>query len=256
MSDPVWGQLAKAQDDAQTIDEAVAAAIVAHEEDPDAHTGAGESLETHKSQDVVDHPQSSIIMDKFNAKEDYHFTDFVSLAGWTTAGDVDINSWPGCNLNIIDGETEVSSIYTTIVVPGGYLRSGKDAQIQFTIYGDTEANTYALVFGFGAVGLTPNEGFGFKKDGSSFKAYVRVGATTVYSDELDDDFGVVHIYRAYYNSGTDEVEFYIDGVLVASIERPSGDWSINGIPWVYAKAQGEESGVIKVLSLEIFSNLS
>lgn len=256
MSVVTWDMLAKNQTDPETIEEAIDRLISAHNDEETAHIDTGQSLSEHKTDTVIDHPKSSILMDKFNAKEDYHFSDFISLTGWTTAGDVSISSWPGVVLQIVDGETEVSSIYTTIAVLGGYLRKNKNAQIQFTIYADTAANTYALVFGFGAQGLTPGEGFGFKKDGTSFKGYVKVGVTTSYTAEITCDFTLTHVFRAFYNSADGNIEFYIDGVLVATLAVPSGTWDINGIPSVYAKAQGEESGVIKVVSLEFYSDLS
>src|SRR4030042_340129 len=72
-----WGAIPKAQDDNQLIDEAIAAAISNHEADSEAHLGAGESLETHRAQDVIDHPAESIVSDKYN---NLSFTDklFVS----------------------------------------------------------------------------------------------------------------------------------------------------------------------------------
>jgi len=65
MVNPVWGQLAKAQNDDQTIDDAIDAAIGVHEADPSAHLGAGESLQTHKSDEVIDHPADSVVDDKY-----------------------------------------------------------------------------------------------------------------------------------------------------------------------------------------------
>jgi len=66
MANPVWGQLEKAQDDDETIEEAIARLIAEHETDAGAHTGAGESLETHKAQDVIDHKAESILNDKLH----------------------------------------------------------------------------------------------------------------------------------------------------------------------------------------------
>ena len=63
----VWGLLPKAQDDGTTIDEAIAAAIVAHEEDPDAHMGTGESIDVHRANTVIDHPQASVVPDKLTS---------------------------------------------------------------------------------------------------------------------------------------------------------------------------------------------
>lgn len=88
MADPVWGQLAKAQDDNETIEEAVARLIAVHEADAGAHTGAGESLETHKTQEVVDHPADSIVPDKFSQKEAVLQTLFETLDPWTTQGTI------------------------------------------------------------------------------------------------------------------------------------------------------------------------
>lgn len=64
MADPVWGQLAKAQDNPETIEGAIVRLIAEHEADAGAHTGTGESLETHKTQETVDHPVGSIVADK------------------------------------------------------------------------------------------------------------------------------------------------------------------------------------------------
>ena len=251
-----WGSLSKNQDDNETIEEAIARLVAVHLADSDAHIEAGQSLYTHKGQAIVDHPQSSIIMDKYNAKEDSHKCSFGSLDGWTTEGAVSNTAWPGVAMDIVDGEIEESSIHAHIVVPGGYLREAKDAMFQMTLYADVVANTYAVVFGFGAENLIPETGFGFIKDGASLKGYIKVLTTTVYTSEIGDDLDNTHIYRAYYNAGTDKVEFYIDGVLEESVARPAGNWNSNGNIAIYAKAQGEESGIIRVISVEVYSDLS
>jgi len=64
MSLPVWGMLAKSQTDDETIEEAIARLIAAHEADASAHLGAGESLENHKAATVLDHPVESIAPNK------------------------------------------------------------------------------------------------------------------------------------------------------------------------------------------------
>jgi len=64
MSNPVWGLLAKALDDAQTISEAIAELIAAHSADPTAHLGVGGSLQTHAASEIIDHLADSIINDK------------------------------------------------------------------------------------------------------------------------------------------------------------------------------------------------
>jgi len=47
MANPVWGLLAKAQDDDETIEEAIARLIDEHNEDEESHLGSGQSLQSH-----------------------------------------------------------------------------------------------------------------------------------------------------------------------------------------------------------------
>lgn len=61
-----WGSLPKDQENPQLISEAISEAIIAHEQDPTAHLGAGESLEQHKTNEVIDHPALSVVADKFS----------------------------------------------------------------------------------------------------------------------------------------------------------------------------------------------
>ena len=59
-----WGWLSKSQLDPTTVDQAIALAIAAHESDPTAHLGAGESIEMHRNSEVIDHLAYSIVTDK------------------------------------------------------------------------------------------------------------------------------------------------------------------------------------------------
>jgi hypothetical protein len=60
-----WGELTKALDDPETIEEAIERLILAHDENPDAHLGANGSLLSHKVSEIIDHLAGSIIADKF-----------------------------------------------------------------------------------------------------------------------------------------------------------------------------------------------
>lgn len=59
-----WAQLPRAIDDNQKIDEAIEAAIAAHNEDSEAHLGTDEALQVHRQNEVIDHPAESIVNDK------------------------------------------------------------------------------------------------------------------------------------------------------------------------------------------------
>jgi len=73
MSEFTWGDLPKNQIDPQLITEAITEAINAHESDPEAHLGAGESLEMHRQNEILDHPASSIVADKISDTSSFIF---------------------------------------------------------------------------------------------------------------------------------------------------------------------------------------
>ena len=64
MANPVWGLLLKSQIDAEKIEEAIARLIAAHEADEEAHLGTGQSLQSHKASEIIDHLAESIVEDK------------------------------------------------------------------------------------------------------------------------------------------------------------------------------------------------
>lgn len=81
-----WGSLPKDQDNPQTIDEAIALAIANHEADPTAHLGDGESLEQHKSNEIIDHPINSVVDDKIITKRIVLETYFESVDAFEIVG--------------------------------------------------------------------------------------------------------------------------------------------------------------------------
>ena len=64
-----WGNLPKSQISAEQIEAAVNRLIQNHEDDPDAHIEAGESLQSHKASAIIDHVVNSIIEDKISDGE-------------------------------------------------------------------------------------------------------------------------------------------------------------------------------------------
>lgn len=65
MSDPiVWENIPKSQSDPQTIGEAIAEGVNVHNEDIEAHMAELQSLEAHRTNNIVDHPANSVVNDK------------------------------------------------------------------------------------------------------------------------------------------------------------------------------------------------
>ncbi len=65
MANPVWGMLEKSLVDSEKIEPAIDRLIAVHEADPDSHLAVGESLQSHKASEIIDHLAESIIEDKF-----------------------------------------------------------------------------------------------------------------------------------------------------------------------------------------------
>ena len=73
--------LEKSQEDNETIEEAIARLITAHLADDNAHLGEGESLQSHRASEIIDHLAESVITDKIaerNVTID-HLSDFGSV---------------------------------------------------------------------------------------------------------------------------------------------------------------------------------
>lgn len=64
MSTQAWGDLEKSITDPSTIDQEIDAKIITHLDDPDAHLLAGQSLQSHKASEIIDHLARSIVTDK------------------------------------------------------------------------------------------------------------------------------------------------------------------------------------------------
>lgn len=85
----IWGALNRSLSDSTTVDEAIAEAIDAHNADEEAHLAEDESLDAHRSADVIDHLAESVVNDKIGRTARRYMaivdpnseSDFDTLAG-------------------------------------------------------------------------------------------------------------------------------------------------------------------------------
>ena len=82
-----WSGLQKSSTDDETIEEAIARLIGDHNSDPTAHRGAGESLDLHKTADVIDHPAYSVLNDKLELQS-RAYTAIVDIGGHGDVTDI------------------------------------------------------------------------------------------------------------------------------------------------------------------------
>lgn len=84
MSEPyIWNGLAKANNDPTTIDQAIAAAVTVHNDDPDAHLGDDQALQSHRAAEIIDHLAESVVNDKIEPRA----RAYVAIVGSGLPGD-------------------------------------------------------------------------------------------------------------------------------------------------------------------------
>lgn len=225
MALPLWGQLEKAVDDPQTIVEAIEQMISAHNEDPDAHLGSNQSLESHKQENVIDHPAGSVLADKTTDREYLFSPTFESIANWDTSGEV-INSNPGTlSLYIEDGFADFSSIETNLQAFFRYIDLTKDFLFEMYCRTDTSTTDYDIYFGLGNPAGSPPDGLYFHLTGGQLVGRWSYFGSGIQTNAIPHDFTTGHFYRIRYDA-TDEIAYFmIDGQQVATLDLSAQDYN-------------------------------
>lgn len=219
MSNPVWGQLQKALDDPETIEEAIVRLINEHAADPTAHLGSGESLNAHKTDEVIDHPAGSVVLDKSSYSYAIN-SSFESVDGYHTftigTGAI------GVHLGGLSLQTGATS--------GGYASISCEPS---PLNGFTFTKNFTWRFGGRAAQTSGTRfvgGLGYSFDYELFNGYgwrivdnvISAGRGTWEDQEWEVISGyagnVFHVYEIRYTADTEKAEFYIDGELVHTFE--------------------------------------
>lgn len=231
-----WSELPKDQSNPQLISEAITEAINNHEADPQAHLGAGESLEQHKSNEVIDHPAFSILGDK-NALDrfvvDVPFTNLdlfdhgsnVEIQGYNTfyyyASGLNHTEW----LNGYLGDTYLGAQYEFDRNPR-FLTN-------FMISSISNCTVYIIV------GETDDgRGFGFKVvNGVLYGIYYKADFSeqAVNLQTLIQNTPYKVEARVNYPNN---IEFYVNNLLKGSFQNPVLPYPMNfglSIPWTSIK---------------------
>lgn len=213
---PLWGQMQKAQDDPETIEEAIARMIAEHEADPEAHLGEGESLSMHKHEDVIDHPAGSLLPDKWSRRDFIYTPNFESLGAYTVTSGTVTNT-PG-SINLVPG---TGSGNTARLIAGSSLAVSS-----------LTGNSLSILQFQGMTGLTSKEGYavmgirannfntgavGFHIVGGDVYSYQRryAGSATVVENLLPTvPAGGGKMFRVEFDPVNSEIRYYYDGDLV------------------------------------------
>lgn len=234
MAEFTWGDLPKNQIDPQLITEAIAQMIAEHEADPEAHLGAGESLEQHKTNETLDHPESSIVTDKIASGQLllYHFNPdrfFVPIS----PKDLDLSD--------LGGSSFAGPVYaelTTNTMQDVFYTAYSGGDERYNRIGDGDLNPHfrmrlvptsltsqVLYFGIGV--FDGDSAIGYKIENGTLKSVWWDDNPTEHLDTIAGiDLTVPHNYEVSVDSEGD-INWIIDGFVVKTLAYPS-DIAIDG----------------------------
>lgn len=227
MADPTWGLLAKSMVDNETVEEAIDRLIAVHESDPEAHLGAGESLEQHKAEDVIDHPAGSVLADKWTNSEVEFSTAFDSLDGFFTDGSV-FALWPGVVIEP-DGTLYANRGEVQIDGESGQLAIdfSKEQMLQFIFSADIGSDGEVYLGMFAESISNIKNGFGVQVIGTTMKFFTGNEAGDSFNYLQFNDFVALETYvvRMIYDPTSELFSCYVDGVLIGTLAWPSDTWT-------------------------------
>lgn len=242
-----WGYLPKDQIDPTTVDQEIDLKIIDHEADPDAHLEVGESLQSHKASEIIDHVVGSVLIDKLSKTEMFATILFESLDGFTITGYVYNDIFPGCYCSVDYGGVAEAKAISNTEIPLVFLTQSVDLLFQTTIRFDFTNTHYHAFFGYLGGYYTTDFVFGFRvADGVLFCQYYDL--TYNYSFEVTGiDLSVDHVFRVQYNATSKIVTWYIDGIEIATYTVQAGtEWEFNTGPSFGVKVTESNDGSMMV----------
>lgn len=225
MTLPTWEHLAKNQEDAEKIEEAITRKIEEHEADPTAHLGEGESIELHRTDPMLDHKAGSVVPDKLSYKAREATTFFDSLNGWETQGSV-FNRFLALNVPIFGNQSQdaYAWIDTVVIAPVDDFVPG-DGYIQFKASFTKNTDIGTAYVGLGVQDEVPSYGniLCFRFSGDNVSVGVALEDSISWYSVGSLAFSNHHVYRIETLEETGFAYFYIDGVEVYSVDVSTMD---------------------------------
>jgi hypothetical protein len=241
-----WGDKPKSQVDNSLIDDAIAAAIAAHKADPDAHLEVGESLQSHKASEVIDHLARSIVSDKLEdwieinaignmSRDDFHwFTIFESLDGFSVNGSVSAYS-NGVYFETTadnDNSCSLAKIVDYFFIP---LTWSKNRRIRTMLFLDWITSQEIWLFTGTDIGAA--EHIGFKILNGTLYGTVGNGdnESALNCGSISSDN---HSFEVIFTAGV-SCEFIVDGVSKGTITTnlPTGEAGAGNLCTIYIQTK-------------------
>ena len=227
MAIDTWGNIPKAQDDNQKINEAIDEAVTDHLADSNAHIDTGESVDDHKTAVVIDHPAASVVNDKvppgelnqskISDTELQVYTAFESLDGWNLGAGGITNSLLSA---FFQTTSSINTQRMMTAEPSGLgdINSySDDTFFQTAVKLSSSADVLVYFMTGGFADDDSDNGFGFKiEDGQLFAIIVRAVASsrTEFTTEITGiTLTNINVYKAFFDASENKIYFYVNGVL-------------------------------------------
>lgn len=220
-----WAGLEKSADDDETIEEAIDRLIAVHEASPTSHLGEGESLQSHKSEEVIDHPAGSVLADKQTSIETIVRSSFSSLDSWVGGGSYSNPSLGVASIGIESGGVENSKLVTDLLLPYPFLDVTYDLMFQVVAQFIIDDDDFSFCFGQLNDITTNLHGIGFVFEGGELKGHAQNSTEEKETSAITIDLSLAHVYRYNLQASTGKIKFFIDGAEVGEIDVPAGAWA-------------------------------
>lgn len=219
MSIETWGQMPRAGDDPETITEYVDRKIAEHNENNQAHLGEGESIDEHRKEKVIDHPEGSILADKLTNTEQVVQDSFTNLDRWTTSGSVATPSFSGVIL-AVDSDMQQALIHSGSPFIGS-INYEKEYVLQYTLGFSYVQQACEGTFGLGRVFNDQFlSGFGFQIENTQVRGFWFTSNGEEQTSWYNFNQGDRAILRAHYIPTDQTVLFYANGDQFSGITSP------------------------------------
>ena len=211
-----WGTIPKSQVDPETIEEAIARLIQAHDDDENAHIDVGQSLQSHKASEIIDHFAASVVRDKIEFDRYTIDDDFQTIDRWAGTNSPYLENINELQVRALAGVNNTAWAY--IVVGDVFTDQtafSRSPNWQIRAYCEDVSTIWAH---WGMFDEDYVSGIGFELDTSKMYAVWFDETSTKQRYEILTmvDFGA-YICRFYYDAATDLLTFYVNGAVVHTV---------------------------------------
>jgi hypothetical protein len=190
--------------------------IATHEADPDAHLETGESLQSHKASEIIDHLARSIVRDKLEFDRYTIDCDFQSIDSWSISGAVSLTHINQLEVNPVSG---IGNFAHALISTSDALED----QANFSHSPVWQARIFVeypgdAIIHFGMFNEDFVAGIGFEILDSVLYAVWFDADETKHTEELltiSDSVG--YVCKFAYDYATTTLTFFVNGALVHTV---------------------------------------